>query len=51
MMDPRSLESSAFMPSQLTQLQVKMGPSEWALKPDPARQEYDDVSPPRPGPF
>ena len=30
--------------SQLTQLQVKMGPSEWALKPDPARQEYDDVS-------
>ena len=22
-----------------------MGPSEWALKPDPARQEYDDVSP------
>ena len=31
--------------SQLTQLQVKMGPSEWALKPDPARQEYDDVSP------
>ena len=31
--------------SQLTQLQVKMGPSEWALKPDLARQEYDDVSP------
>lgn len=34
------------MPSQLTQLQVKMGPLEWALKPDPARQEYDDVSTP-----
>uniref|UniRef100_A0A8C6CIU0 Kell metallo-endopeptidase (Kell blood group) n=1 Tax=Moschus moschiferus TaxID=68415 RepID=A0A8C6CIU0_MOSMO len=34
---------SLHVPSQLTQLQVKMGPSEWALKPDPARQDYEDV--------
>uniref|UniRef100_A0A8C9E2R1 Kell metallo-endopeptidase (Kell blood group) n=1 Tax=Phocoena sinus TaxID=42100 RepID=A0A8C9E2R1_PHOSS len=29
--------------SQVTQLQVKMGAPEWALKPDPARQEYNDI--------
>ncbi|XP_070644398.1 kell blood group glycoprotein isoform X5 [Bos indicus] len=36
-------ETRAEAQDRLTQLQVKMGPSEWALKPDPARQEYDDV--------
>ncbi|KAJ1063379.1 hypothetical protein K5549_017750, partial [Capra hircus] len=36
-------ETRAEAQDKLTQLQVKMGPSEWALKPDPARQEYDDV--------
>uniref|UniRef100_A0A8C0DMT4 Kell metallo-endopeptidase (Kell blood group) n=1 Tax=Balaenoptera musculus TaxID=9771 RepID=A0A8C0DMT4_BALMU len=29
--------------SQVAQLQVKMGAPEWALKPDPARHEYNDI--------
>ncbi|KAB0375753.1 hypothetical protein FD755_012396 [Muntiacus reevesi] len=36
-------ETRAEAQDKLSQLQVKMGPSEWALKPDPARQEYDDI--------
>ncbi|XP_047619431.1 kell blood group glycoprotein isoform X3 [Phacochoerus africanus] len=28
---------------RITKLQVKMGAPEWALKPDPATQEYDDM--------
>lgn len=30
---------------QVAQLQVEMGASEWALKPELARQEYRDVGP------
>nr|XP_020746727.1 kell blood group glycoprotein [Odocoileus virginianus texanus] len=36
-------ETRAEAQDKLTQLQVKMGPSEWVLKPDLARQEYDDI--------
>ncbi|XP_022434831.1 kell blood group glycoprotein isoform X3 [Delphinapterus leucas] len=36
-------ETRAKVQDKVTQLQVKMGAPEWALKPDPARQEYDDI--------
>ncbi|KAM9076971.1 kell blood group glycoprotein, partial [Megaptera novaeangliae] len=36
-------ETRAKAQDKVAQLQVKMGAPEWALKPDPARQEYNDI--------